>query len=640
MHVLHIALSRLFFPCNADLTKQPPREATPHNQCSELVDAYDILRARSLALQRADVHALWGGQHFGGKHKRQLTTDSPADWGSTLVLGSAGTEMRDRLERFWLKYSAAFRLPPLPTDRQWSFLAASVATLEHVDDAMNVLQEDHARAAQFIPLYWNLTMKFKPADADTAPLAMIQGGWLTELEGAVDRNLKVEFRADRKKLGKHDPFIKDNGLYSGFYAAGATTYMHVLQIAAICAVGPSADFGLSAFGEVSPRQMFERYCLYWFGKASGKDLDYPSDDTSAAPKPAAKPKDAKSKKARKTARMTNFRSELSCGTARLNADDARLADTQLLHRHWCNNVCRLGMCILNIARSGALWLFTYGCVLSQARAFFSSKVLPGASSGTSVCQWWGASGKHLYPHLEAGVRSLLSLGSGNAGIERVFGTTKSILTPQRLRSDLKTLFLKVNGAALDLPGYVSEVAAAECSDDEVGAASEIEVHKSDSEISLSEAEGLEGGAHAGALVDVDVPEFSCTFCGGKSHIVTSCHFLPSGFWSPAAETDRIRQAMFRSDLGNITGDAATVVGVSADGNCLFTSVAAELQRNGVIDASISLGALGPWCRSMFLDQAQRCRGFHAHRMPVSDPCRFRGGVRFELGRLFGSDGRR
>ena len=59
------------------------------------------------------------------------------------------------------------------------------------------------------------------------------------------RNVDAPLRKDAETYGEHDPMLKDNVLYAGLHASGCTTYWHVLEIGALCAVGPSAAFGLA-----------------------------------------------------------------------------------------------------------------------------------------------------------------------------------------------------------------------------------------------------------------------------------------------------------------------------------------------------------------------------------------------------------
>ena len=92
-------------------------------------------------------------------------------------------------------------------------------------------------------------------------------------------------------------------------------------------------------------------------------------------------------KAARDERMKAFRSNLAGPVANLNPVDKHLAIDQLL----------------------------YG----QCKALYACQNLPGAQSGISIVQWWCASGAMSYPHFIPGVRALLSISSGNAGLERV-----------------------------------------------------------------------------------------------------------------------------------------------------------------------------------------------------------------------------
>ena len=86
--------------------------------------------------------------------------------------------------------------------------------------------------------------------------------------------------------------------------------------------------------------------------------------------------------------MKAFRSNFARPVANLNPVDKHLAIDQLLY-----------------------W---------QYKALYACQSLPGAQSGISIVQWWCASGAMSYPHLIPGLRALLCISSGNAGLERLF----------------------------------------------------------------------------------------------------------------------------------------------------------------------------------------------------------------------------
>ena len=100
-HILEIAVTRLFFPCNMNVIQQRgahPRAATKHNLCPEVVVAHERLRACCVALARAEVAAVWEKQHYVGTHNRKLNIDSSADLNSTLAMDSAAVAIACKIE--------------------------------------------------------------------------------------------------------------------------------------------------------------------------------------------------------------------------------------------------------------------------------------------------------------------------------------------------------------------------------------------------------------------------------------------------------------------------------------------------------------------------------------------------------------
>ena len=107
-------------------------------------------------------------------------------------------------------------------------------------------------------------------------------------------------------------------------------------------------------------------------------------------------------------RMKAFRSNLAGPVANLNPVDQHFAIDQLL----------------------------YG----QCKALYACQSFSGAQSGISIVQWWCASGAMSYPHSIPGVRALLRISSGDGGLERFFGSLKSHLTLQKLRSHGRPMY--------------------------------------------------------------------------------------------------------------------------------------------------------------------------------------------------------
>ena len=51
------------------------------------------------------------------------------------------------------------------------------------------------------------------------------------------------------------------------------------------------------------------------------------------------------------------------------------------------------------------------------------------------------------------IRIFLSIPAGNGGLERIFGSARGMLTPQRKLKQLGTLYLKTDAGQLGLEGY-------------------------------------------------------------------------------------------------------------------------------------------------------------------------------------------
>ena len=202
-HILEIAVTRLFFPCNMSAIQQRgahPRPATKHNLCQEVVVAHERLRACCVALARGEVAAVWENQRYGGTHNRKLTIDSSADWNSTLAMDSAAVAMQCKLEDFWNKYAVKFALPSWLSKTDMRYIIESVPLLEQHESSMAVLQEDGARAAQVVPVYHVMKQALGSAPDDSAATAMIKRSWLIELEGAKRRHFDAPLRKDAESM--------------------------------------------------------------------------------------------------------------------------------------------------------------------------------------------------------------------------------------------------------------------------------------------------------------------------------------------------------------------------------------------------------------------------------------------------------
>ena len=351
--------------------------------------------------------------------------------------------------------------------------------------------------------------------------------------------------------------LKDNVLYAGLHASGCTTYWHVLEIAALCAVGPSAAFGLAFSGRGIPRSRFESFCFFMCKRkqAEPKDVE-PQEDVLTKGKQKTTVKGARDE------RMKAFRSNLAGPIANLNPLDKHVAIDQLL----------------------------YG----QCKALYACQSLPGAQSGVSIVQWWGATGAVSYPHLIAGVRALLSIPASNAGLDRVFGGFKSHLTPQKLRSHGQPMYLKVNCSALGMRAYMAEEdLQQEHKDSGSEAASDGDCEQA---LSQSECDDEVEVDHEGIVSD---GEGSCAICCSAFHITTSCPFCYAGFWADAAESQKMRQAIFRGTGVEFASGAVEVRVVPSDGDCMFAALGLELQARGVLAFDGVTDDLGQKVRASF-----------------------------------------
>jgi hypothetical protein len=200
-----------------------------------------------------------------------------------------------------------------------------------------------------------------------------------------------------------------------------------------------------------------------------------------------------------------------------------------------------------------------------------------------------------YPHLIPGVRALLSISSGNAGLERFFGSLKSHLTPQKLRSHGRPMYLKHNCSALGMRAYMAEEDLQQEHQDSGSEAAS----NGDCEQVLSQSDCGEDveEEHEGGISD---EESSCAICSSSLHITTSCPFCFAGFWADADESQKMRQAIFHSSGREFGSKEVEVRVVASDGDCLFAALGLELQACGVLVFDGVVDDLGHKVRALFL----------------------------------------
>ena len=256
----------------------------------------------------------------------------------------------------------------------------------------------------------------------------------------------------------------------------------------------------------------------------------------------------------------------------------------------------------------------------QCKALYACTGLPGASNGISILQWWSKSGAVSYPHLVAAVRALLAIPSGNADLERVFGKMKAHLTPQKLRSALHALQLKINGAALGMRGYGASTTFdthAEQHDSGSDAASDGESAAVLPDSDCEDEQAAEQAEDDVFEYDVflDAGDVQCAVCSSTAHATLSCPFCCASFWADVKESDKTRQAIFTGAGIQLTSDQANLHVVLADGDCLFTCLGLELQRNLVPDFLESEN-IGQEVRSYFLAFVREHTGKFVFECPL------------------------
>jgi hypothetical protein len=83
-------------------------------------------------------------------------------------------------------------------------------------------------------------------------------------------------------------------------------------------------------------------------------------------------------------------------------------------------------------------------VAAEVWSFLSRASFVGAANPVRLCHWWRDVGVAMYPTMRIGVRILLGYASGNAALERGFGTCRSVLSPHRKKNKLGSVYLKLN----------------------------------------------------------------------------------------------------------------------------------------------------------------------------------------------------
>ena len=100
--------------------------------------------------------------------------------------------------------------------------------------------------------------------------------------------------------------------------------------------------------------------------------------------------------------------------------------------------------------------------------------------------------------------------------------------------------------------------------------------------------------HGGAASD---EELSCAICSSAFHITTSCPCCYVGFWAGADESQKMRQAVFRSAGRKFGGNAVEVRAVPFDNDCLVAASGLELQACGVLAVDGVADGLGQKARA-------------------------------------------
>ena len=116
-------------------------------------------------------------------------------------------------------------------------------------------------------------------------------------------------------------------------------------------------------------------------------------------------------------------------------------------------------------------------------------------------------------------------------------------------------------------------------------------------------------------VFLDAGDVQCVVCSSTAHATLSCPFCCASFWADVKESDKTRQAIFTGAGIQLTSDQANLHVVLADGDCLFTCLGLELQRNLVPDFLESEN-IGQEVRSYFLAFVREHTGKFVFECPL------------------------
>ena len=404
-HLLQIIVRRLFFFIKDD-------SPSANDICPPLLQACYCLREVARRLCQADVAAFWQRSRLGGSKHALVHLDSSTDWGSTLAMIRAGLRWRDDLATLQSRFRGKPALPALPSADQWAYLAIAEESLQMVEHAMSVLQSDHSRAAQILPVFQLLADELADAatadEHDTCPF---------NLPALLAEELA---RVQREHLKRPWQLTDTNPFAQLAKRVRLQSYYDLLEIAALLATG-----GVGLPDEAEPTDTeadticarLERFLLH----ASG--------DAPSARVPAP--------------RQAPVGSADSTPTKRKGSTGAADFRTKLQGAAWRATSSKVLVPQLSTKRER---------VAVQLRAFLGARQAPGAASGRAILQWWKA---HIatFPDLEPGIRILLALPAGNAYVERTFGKCRSVMTPGHTKSQLQIVLLRCNAPQLGMPDY-------------------------------------------------------------------------------------------------------------------------------------------------------------------------------------------
>ncbi len=370
-----------------------------------ILQAMERVRAMARAFLKKVTLADWC--RTGLSRCAGVLLDSNADWFTTEDAVRRTMKLRLQLAAY---ASQQPDFPSLPSPLHWQLFPVLLECLEIVGSGMRILQKTNALVAQVWAIFTevqNTLLDLHTRDELTHMQRAVVKIFLGEWEGIHQRHLQRPLRFDEA-----DP----SDLMRVLRQAGINTYLDILQVASLWAIGaPSDDEGVVPLGH--PRTIREKAEAFIIAV---NQLNPPTQPSGAVERAPGSPQRGRERNQHISGMMGRLRSR---GGRPLSAADGGMMDLEAG------------------ARSGF-------------RQFLTSQTAPGAHSASAILHFWRLNGQRLFHLFWPATRIVLSWSAGNGMLERCFGKRKQTLTPHRHGNNLNQVLLAINAPQLHLPGYV------------------------------------------------------------------------------------------------------------------------------------------------------------------------------------------